>query len=546
MAERFGRKFDDELELEFGEWGVLSISPTLDAFQASLLYFDREDIIKKEINRFDMVQAARRYYDGNHVKPLKVKSGQADDNVIMNLCRPLVDDGVSWLFGDPASDDRGVLEFQIMPPKPVAGEIGPDGEMQEEPEEKEPPIYGEPVLPDDEAYEEPEIDPRIEEAAEVLRKVLKKSGGFHLLKRLGVRGGVAGHFYLKIVPAPEDEQEDNEPPRIVVLDPNRCSVMLDPTDSTRVIGYKVEWRRDERPGGMGRKTTYIYRQLAVEADKGVWVVADFKSKDKKKRDWELVGGPWAWPYKWSPIADGPNVMPAWGYYGLSDLEDVAGMNDAINFVVSNYSRILKHHAHPKTVGTGFKAGDLVKTNVDSLWTIENPNAKVANLEMQTDLKSSMALIELLRTEFWSEGRGLDPSVYKDKIGTITNFGLRVLAVRALHNNSDKRQTYGEVLRQTMNHILEMAGFEGFDAIPQWPDPLPEDPKDSLDRAEKEIKLDLASRRTKMEELGRSWEQEGPRIRAEKKERMDLGQFLVGEFDKGTTPQPFGKKEEKNE
>ena len=109
---RFGKEFDAETELDFGEWGALKIGGALEELDVALLHFDREEVKKKELARFAMVQAARRYYDGNHAKPLKVKAGQFDDNVVLNLCRPLVDDSVSWLFGDPEYDDRGVLAYQ--------------------------------------------------------------------------------------------------------------------------------------------------------------------------------------------------------------------------------------------------------------------------------------------------------------------------------------------------------------------------------------------------------------------------------------------------
>lgn len=539
MADRFGRLFEDQEQLDFGSWGVLSLVSALDRFIEAHDYFDQEAVRKQEDERFALVRAARRYYDGNHSKPLKVKEGQPDDNIILNLCRPLVDDGVSWLFGDPEHADRGMIEFDITSQQA----------------EVESPAEGEPIEPADESVpatgpsrfsflemqqQEPTVDPRVEEASETLRQVYSKSGGFMLLKRLGIRGGVAGHFFLKIVPASDDEQ--SEFPRLVVLDPNLCSVRLDPTDQTRVTAYKIEWKRKVKPNPQSVRTVdMIYRQLVVELEGGLWAVADFTAKDVKKRRWEISNGPWAWPWKWSPIIDGPNIMPAWGYYGLSDLEDVAPLNDGLNFIVSNYARILKHHAHPKTVGTGFKAADVVASAIENFWTIDNPNAKVNNLEMESDLTSSMQLIELLRTEFWSQGRGLDPATYKDKIGQITNFGLRVLAVRALHKASDKRHTYGEALRQVGIRVLEMLGFEeGFDVIPQWPDPLPSDPKEALDMAKQEIDMELVSRRTVMEERGRSFELEMPRIIQEKKQRSELGQFLVEQFDKGDTPQPFGE------
>ena len=479
---RFGRLVQDmPAELKFGSWGVLGTPAALELFADSLAYFDQEDVRQAEADRLAMIQAARRYHEGNQVKPLKVEPGEHDDNVLMNLCRSLVDDSVSWLFGNP---ETGILQI-----------TSDDGE---------------------------EVNP-------VIAETYERSGGFLFYKRLGVRGGIAGHSFVKLI------QEPNGEPRVVALDPQLVSVRVEETDTSQVLAYKIEWRRTEADPGTRRKDVFIYRQMVVNAGSSqdpAWIVADFKAKDRAKRDWNLINGPWAWPWKWSPIHDCPNIEAGWGHYGLSDLEDVTGLNDALNFVVSNTIRIIKIHAHPKTVGTGFTAGDLQDTAIDSFWTVENPEAKVSNLEMQSDLASSLAMVELVRTAFWTIGRGLDPSTYKDKVGQMTNFALRVLSIRAQHKMGDKRLTYGKMLRDLNGHILEMAGQAAAKTVIVWPNPLPEDPKETTAELQVEVAMGVVSRQTASEELGRDWKTEQARMRQESKEQATLGQYLMDQFDRG--------------
>lgn len=481
---RFGRATEDLPEqLAFGDWGRLDIAAALDAFQETLDYFDQEEVIKTEEARIQMILAARRYYDGNHVRPLKVKPGEPDDNVLVNLCRSILDDAVSWLFGNP---ETGVLTMEIRSEGNENATNEADGKL--------------------------------------LDRIYERSGGFNFFKRLGMRGSIAGHFFIKIVP-------DEELPKLRVLDPLLTTVRTDPADVDRVIAYKIEWKRVETEPGTRRKDTYIYRQLAVEVSDGAWIVGDFKTKDRRKRQWQMIEA-WAWPYQWSPIVDGPNMEAGWGYYGQSDLEDVAGINDAINFLSSNTMRILKYHAHPKTIGTGLEASELQETAIDSFWTIPNENARITNLEMQSDLQSSMAFLDFLKTSFWSIGRGLDPATFKDKIGQITNFALRVLAIRSLHKTGDKRLTYGKALRTVNARVLEMLGRPGRETIITWPDPLPEDPVDEMKVLESEVALEITSRQTASEERGRSWKLEQERIRKERQERVNLGEYLLSEFDRG--------------
>lgn len=101
-----------------------------------------------------------------------------------------------------------------------------------------------------------------------------------------------------------------------------------------------------------------------------------------------------WGYEWPPILDWKNLPNPHQYYGLSDLE-MADLNDAVNFIASNTGRIIKVHAHPKTIGVGVLGKDVQETSVDSFWTIPNADAKVYNLEMQSELRSSLEFFQLL-------------------------------------------------------------------------------------------------------------------------------------------------------
>jgi hypothetical protein len=161
------------------------------------------------------------------------------------------------------------------------------------------------------------------------------------------------------------------------------------------------------------------------------------------------------------------------------------------------------------------------------------------------LQSSISFLDFLRTAFWTIGRGLDPSIFKDRVGAITNFGLRVLAVRALHKTGDKRQSYGKSLRELNRRFLEMLERPGLDTSVQWPEPLPEDPKELLTQLQMEIQMEVTSHETAAEELGRSWLVEQARIEAEKRANVSLGEMLLRDLDKGGGKPPFGESRQAN-
>lgn len=473
-------------------WGAISYDDAIDTFTSVLDYFDDGNTIEAEKARLVMIKAAKRYYEGKHVKPFKVDPGQPDDNVIVNLCRTLIDDSASWLFGDP---ETGVLTFEI------AGEdsTGEEGNWFDE--------------------------------------LWEANGGLELLKRIAKRGGISGHTFVKL-----DLPGESGVPVISALKPEMMSVMTDPRDDDRVIAYNMEWITKERDPATFRKTEYIYRQLTVNAgdkDNPFWMMAEFRSPNRKRRKWEIVAGPEGWAWPWSPIHDCPNIDPPWGYYGLSDLEDAAWLNDNLNFIASNTMRIIKFHAHPRTIGTGFKADDIQDTSVDAFWTIPTEAAKVYNLEMQSDLQSSMGFLDFVRGAFWTIGRGMDVSVYKDKIGQITNFALRVLAIRALNKMGDKRLSYGRLIKEINDHAQEILNVQTpMGTVINWPVPLPVSDKEELENLSAEVAMEITSKQTASEERGRNWEKERQRIKVEKQSAISLGQYIISEFDRGETDDDF--------
>ena len=64
-------------------------------------------------------------------------------------------------------------------------------------------------------------------------------------------------------------------------------------------------------------------------------------------------------------------------------------------------------------------------------TTSDPNALIQNLEMQSDLNSSLNFIRYLRQALFDVSRAVDIDSMADKLGSLTNFGLRVLYQDAL-------------------------------------------------------------------------------------------------------------------
>jgi len=422
---------------------------------------DVDKIDKKErARRADYVEAAWGYYRGEHKKPLKVRIGQPDDNVILNLCRKLVDTNVAMLFGE-------LPQFEIT---------------------------------------ESETTP-VEEAVAAMWQANRAK---LFLTDVALSGSVAGHVAVKLVP------QEAEPPRLVNLDVARLSVFWREDDIDDVLFYVFRTGKDRR-------------QDIVRTDSG-WLVRDLVYK---MGGWQVIPETEVlWGYPWPPILDWKNLPNPHEYYGLSDLEH-ADLNDAVNFIASNTNRIIRLHAHPKTIGTGMVAKDVQETSVDSFWTVPNPEARINNLEMQSDLSSSLAYFQLLRSAFFSLSAAVDLASMKDRIGQITNFGLRVLFKDALDRLALKRSLYGQALIEINRRAADLLGF-GPDnvGVLHWSNPLPENRLEDVEAASKELELGVVSKETIAADLNRDWELEQERMANEAAGEEDIGTRLLRAFERG--------------
>jgi hypothetical protein len=152
--------------------------------------------------------------------------------------------------------------------------------------------------------------------------------------------------------------------------------------------------------------------------------------------------------------------------------------------VSNAGKIIKFHAHPTTIATGASApkrrnpdtgeDEVVAVAPEGMLFFPDPNVKVFNLEMQSDLASSRAFALDLRQSIFDISREVDISSLSDKLGALTNFGLHVLYTDALDKNDTKRQLYGDALKELNRRLLVLAGYTMEASNPgkiTWGEPL---------------------------------------------------------------------------
>lgn len=355
------------------------------------------------------------YYRGHHRRPLRVQPNMPDDNVTLNLSKRIVNKGVQFLFGKSV-----------------------DFEIDTETRDRTP----------DEQY---------------LDDVWGTDEDKHtLLQNIATNGGVTGTAVVRLY-EPEQGVRDALP-RIVNIDPALLDVVTNEDDVEDVRAYTLTWKAGE---------AWKRHRFDMQPN-DTWIVTEQIARPNNT-DWQITAE-FPWPYPFAPIQTAQNLPCPNEFWGMSDLEE-ADINDAINFTASNMNRILRFHAHPKTIGLGFNANDLQKTDVDSFWTIGNAKTEVDvyNLEMQSDLASAYNYLNMLKQMYAkvTSVPDLDPAVVN--VGALSGFALRILYGDLLETTQTKRNTYGKLLSEINACVLALGKKQEYGSVDVknvWQDPLP--------------------------------------------------------------------------
>jgi hypothetical protein len=447
--------------------GTLRVyDPTDDTLQA-----------QADTERQTRIKAIDSWWDwreGRHPQTLKTYPGQRDDNVTVNLVGQMIDE---------------VADFVGMPSVAVAGDAG---------------------------------DNNVSSALDAVRD---ESAFEELTGDLVESALTTGHVFVRLVEPENDEPLSAEnPPTMALLDPRHVTVFWDMErfgSKKRALWYQLTWaagkyqkRQDIVPAdllpteGEGFAVLSWLGDLPTEG----WAIIEWvKDTSVKDAQWKPTAMD-LWPWEFAPIVDGKALRKPHSYYGRSFVDGVDHLNDALNFTMSNIGKILRYHAHPKTVIVNATLEEPT-TGADELIEIRGTGdapAQVYNVEMNSDLASSLEYQRRLRAATFAAGRVVDPLSVHDKVGQLTNFGLRTLYKSMLDLCDAVQGRLGAVFEEAMRRALAMMDFEA-SVLATWDDPLPLNRNEELQAAQVEHGLGLVSRETLAGDLGRDWETEEQRI-----------------------------------
>lgn len=406
----------------------------------------------------EQFEKAEKYYDGDQPKPLSIGEDGVDDNVIVNLTKQAIDRTLSFLF-------------------PSAFRLVTDTAAENTPEEQ------------------------------YLNDAIDANGGMVFWDGVAYNGALSGHNFVRILPVDPENERNGSFPRLINYKPGTVISYWKADDKEKVLWYEVRW------DALG--DNYIQDVRRSDGGAKTWTIDTYIQRKGTNR-FEQTGTE-IWPYPLSPIVDWPHLPQSNRYYGKGEAtQDQMSLNNSINRVTSDMARILRFHAFPKTIGIGINAEDIQPTAVDGLWTTENPDANIFNLEMRSDLASSMHMLQYLSEAHLAQARVVIMRGTVKDFQRVTNTGIRAVFLDMIAKNQHIRGSYGEAIQRISQRVLALGGFAPIRPDVIWPDPLPTDDTEAVNTIAIERSLNIVSRETASKKRGYDFDEEKQQMGEEAK------------------------------
>jgi hypothetical protein len=431
------------------------------------------------------IVTARAYRSGYYKPQLKVASGQFDDNIGLNLAGLLVNRVVSQMLG-------GGFTFDFE---------GDTETVQEQ----------------------------------YVNAVLEANKQEVLFHRAGTTASEAGTGYLMILPGGVVGEDGQVYPRLQLVDPLFVTIETLPEDYEVVIRYTIQYKFKNADGKeLGRRRVIEHQAPAVAEDGtqsggDTWQILDYEQLPNGV--WVLTGQT-PWPYDFPPMLHWQNLPSSHSVYGEPDLTQAQiDLQDRINFVASNISKLIRYYAHPMRYAINASL-EKIDVGPDKMVKITGADADIRQLEALGDLTASMNYLTMLRQALFACGRVVDIDSVQDKLGTLTNFGLRVLYADNLNLIATHRELFGDMLEELARRLQILNGMQAIPTTVVWPDFLPVNEVEEQQALSGDLANGLVSKETASRQRGYNWDEESERLQEEQAAGDNIGAAILRAFDRG--------------
>ena len=342
-----------------------------------------------------------------------------------------------------------------------------------------------------------------------------------VLMEIGQLGSVSGDVFVKVAYEPPFMDAAGVPHegriRILPLNPAFCFPEWHPHDRTRMIRFKLKYKFWGTAQD-GSRMVMTYVELMTED-----TIEEYINDELIDRRPNVLGE--------IPIAYTQNFPVASSPWGLGDINDIIALNREYNEKATEISDIINYHAAPVTVITGAKASNLEK-GARKVWAIGNKDAKVENLELETNFTGPLGYMELLKQSMHemtgvpaqalgtmqpisnTSGVALaiqyQPLMLKHERKTIQYIPLfqriNELVMRHVFLFAPELAVYNPIVSATMLKPDQMPELDpalpvSYRSYVDWPSPMPMDTLIKINEIQAKMAMNLESRRGALRDLG---------------------------------------------
>lgn len=212
-----------------------------------------------------------------------------------------------------------------------------------------------------------------------------------------------------------------------------------------------------------------------------------------------------------PVVHMQNIAQPYYYEGISDVEQLIGLQDELNTRLSDRANRITFQSFKMYLAKGIEGFEDRPVSPGRMWCTDNMDASIEQFGGDSSTPSENAHITEIR-EAIDKVSGVTPvvaGILKNKLGNLTSgVALKMTFIGMLARTTRKQFTYGQGLRQIgqmILHILDVCGVYPTERQERelevlYPNPLPENMMERLKEAQ--IKKDLGVPREQvLRELG---------------------------------------------
>lgn len=302
--------------------------------------------------------------------------------------------------------------------------------------------------------------------------------------------------------------------QINLYDSRQCFPEFENGDINKLSSFTIRQQLTTNSNSKAVVRVIKYTKTTMEIWTQTTSAAEVSEKDKTR-----IGTVVQHNLGFIPVVHFKNKPQSYGYYSVSDAEDIVKLNKIYNELNQEIKSIIDYYATPTTVVTGANIKTL-KRGIGNIWSGLPPEANVFNLGLDVDLSATTQFLQNLKTAMHEISDVPENVLGKIQAISGTSAAALKLTYQPLVQQAElKALTYGEGIAEINSMILRfyekynaknetftkigVSFRKEFKVVPVFSFGFPTDKMVQLQEAQMELGLNIGSKKEIMNRMGKN-------------------------------------------